>query len=82
MAITFYMMRLTNPAIGGDADAGTTQGRGAERAAMEQLQAQLQSIFKNLPHEVHLILFSQPGKNDLFSAACRFLVRAVRESDP
>ena len=54
----------------------------AERAAMEQLQAQLQTIFKNLPHEVHLILFSQPGKNDLFSAACRFLVRAVREVTP
>src|SRR5512139_2023300 len=54
----------------------------AERAAMEQLQAQLKSIFKNLPHEVPLILFSQPGKNDLFSAACRFLVRAVREVTP
>ncbi len=51
----------------------------AERAAIEQLQAQLKSIFKNLPHEVPLILFTQPGKNDLFSAASRFLVRAVRE---
>ena len=49
---------------------------------MEQLQAQLKSIFKNLPHEVPLILFTQPGKNDLFSAACRFLVRAVREVTP
>jgi thioredoxin reductase (NADPH) len=54
----------------------------AERAAMDQLQAQLQSIFKNLPHEVQLILFAQPGKNDPFSAACRFLVRAVREVTP
>lgn len=54
----------------------------AERAAMEQLQAQLKSIFKNLPHEVPLILFTQPGKNDIFSAACRFLVRAVREVTP
>ncbi len=54
----------------------------AERAAMEQLQAQLESIFRNLPHEVPLILFTQPGKNDLFSAACRFLVRAVREVTP
>ena len=54
----------------------------AERAAMEQLQAQLKSIFKNLPHEVPLILFTQPGKNDLFSAASRFLVRAVREVTP
>jgi thioredoxin reductase (NADPH) len=54
----------------------------AERAAMEQLQAQLKSIFKNLPHDVPLILFTQPGKNDLFSSACRFLVRAVREVTP
>jgi len=54
----------------------------AERAAMEQLQAQLKSIFKNLPHEVPLILFTQPGKNDLFSAAARFLIRAVREVSP
>jgi REP element-mobilizing transposase RayT len=51
----------------------------AERAAMEQLQAQLKSILKNLSHEVPLILFTQPGKNDLFSAAARFLIRAVRE---
>jgi thioredoxin reductase (NADPH) len=54
----------------------------AEREAMEQLQAQLKSIFKDLPHEVPLILFTQPGKNDLFSAACRFLVRAIREVTP
>lgn len=51
----------------------------AERAAMEQLQAQLKSIFKNLPYEVPLILFTQPGKNDLFITAARFLIRAVRE---
>ena len=51
----------------------------AERAAMEQLQAQLKSIFKNLPYEVPLILFSQPGKNDPFITAARFLIRAVRE---
>ena len=51
----------------------------AERAAMEQLQAQLKSIFKNLAHEVPLLLFTQPGKNDVFTTACRFLVRAVRE---
>lgn len=51
----------------------------AERAAMQQLQAQLKSIFKNLPYEVPLILFSQPGKNDPFITAARFLIRAVRE---
>jgi thioredoxin reductase (NADPH) len=54
----------------------------AQREAMEQLEAQLKSIFKDLPHEVPLVLFTQPGKNDLFSAAIRFLVRAVREVTP
>jgi thioredoxin reductase (NADPH) len=54
----------------------------AQREAMEQLEAQLKSIFKDLPHEVPLVLFTQTGKNDLFSDACRFLVRAVREVTP
>jgi thioredoxin reductase (NADPH) len=54
----------------------------SERAAMEQLQSQLEPLFKNLPHEVSLLLFTQPGKNDLFSSAARFLIRAVREVAP
>jgi thioredoxin reductase (NADPH) len=54
----------------------------SEVAAMEQLQAQLKPIFKNLPHEVPLLLFTRPGKNDLFSQATRFIIRAVREVSP
>ena len=54
----------------------------SEAAAMEQLQAQLKPIFKNLPHEVPLLLFTRPGKNDLFSQAARFIIRAVREVSP
>src|SRR4030042_5640843 len=54
----------------------------SETAAMEQLQAQLKPIFKNLPHEVPLLLFTRPGKNDLFSQATRFIIRAVREVSP
>jgi thioredoxin reductase (NADPH) len=51
----------------------------SERAVMEQLQAQLKPIFKNLSHELPLLLFTRPGKNDPFSQATRFIIRAVRE---
>jgi thioredoxin reductase (NADPH) len=51
----------------------------SERALMEQLQAQLRPVFKNLPHEIPLLLFTRPGKNEPFSHASRFLIRAVRE---
>jgi hypothetical protein len=54
----------------------------SERAVMEQLEAQLKPIFKDLPNEIPLLLFTQPGKNDLFSSATRFLIRAVRDVTP
>ena len=50
----------------------------SEAAVMEQLEAQLKPIFKNLPHEIPLLLFTKPGKNDPFSQATRFIIRAVR----
>jgi thioredoxin reductase (NADPH) len=54
----------------------------SERAAMEQLEAQLKPLFKDLPNEIPLLLFTQPGKNDPFSAATRFLIRAIRQVTP
>ena len=51
----------------------------SEAAVMEQLEAQLKPIFKNLTHEVPLLLLHRPGKNDPFSQATRFIIRAVRE---
>jgi thioredoxin reductase (NADPH) len=54
----------------------------SERAAREQLESQLEPLFKDFPHEVPMLLFTQPGKNDLFSSATRFLIRAVREVAP
>lgn len=54
----------------------------SERAVMEQLESQLKPIFKDLPNEIPLLLFTQPGKNDLFSSATRFLIRAVRDVTP
>ena len=54
----------------------------SEYALMEQLQAQLRPVFKNLPHEIPLLLFTRSGKNEPFSHATRFLIRAVREVCP
>jgi thioredoxin reductase (NADPH) len=54
----------------------------SERAVMEQLEAQLEPLFKDLPNEIPLFLFTQPGKNDVLSSATRFLIRAIREASP
>ena len=54
----------------------------SERAVMEQLEAQLKPLFKGLPYEIPLILFTRPGRNDILSAATRFLIHAIREVAP
>jgi thioredoxin reductase (NADPH) len=54
----------------------------SERAVMEELQTQLEPLFKDMPNEISLILFTRPGKNDIFSSATRFLIRAIREVAP
>jgi len=53
-----------------------------ERAVMDQLEAQLKPLFKNLARDIPLILFTSPGRNEPFSHATRFLIRAVREVSP
>jgi len=53
-----------------------------ERAAVQELQAQLRPRFKDLPHDVTLILLTRSGKNDLFTEATRFLIRVIREVAP
>ena len=54
----------------------------SERAVIEQLEAQLEPLFKDLPREIPLFLFTQPGKNEMLSSATRFLMRAIREVSP
>jgi len=54
----------------------------SERVVMEQLEAQLEPLFKDLPGDVPLLLFTQVGRNDVLSAAARLLIRAVREVSP
>jgi len=54
----------------------------SERSAMDQLEAQLEPLFKDLPGGVPLFLFTRPGRNDVLIAATRFLIRAIREVSP
>jgi thioredoxin reductase (NADPH) len=54
----------------------------AERAAIEELQAQLRPRLKDLPYEVPLVLLTRPGRNDLLTEAARFLIRVIREVTP
>ncbi len=53
-----------------------------QRAVLEKGQRQLISLFENMPHEVPLVLFSNPFKNEAFSEAARQLIRAFRQITP
>jgi thioredoxin reductase (NADPH) len=53
-----------------------------EQALLEQAQKQLIAVFKEMPHEIPLLLFTSPGKNEPFSHAARELVRSVRQIAP
>ena len=53
-----------------------------ERAAVQELQAQLRPRFKDLPHDIPLILLTRSGRNDVFTEATRFLIRVIREVAP
>ena len=44
-----------------------------------QVQDQVKNLFKNIPNDISLILFTSPGKNDVFSNANRQVIRAFRE---
>ena len=49
---------------------------------MDQVQTQVKNLFKNIPNDISLLLFTSPGKNDVFSNANRQIVRAFRELTP
>jgi thioredoxin reductase (NADPH) len=53
-----------------------------QKVMLEQAQAQLIEVFRKMPHEVPLILFTRRAKNDAFSDAARQLIRSVREITP
>ena len=53
-----------------------------EQEDVKELQAHLQAVFKDIPKEIPLLLFTDPGTNDVFSQAARQVIRAFREMTP
>jgi thioredoxin reductase (NADPH) len=46
---------------------------------LDQVQDQIKNLFKNIPNDISMLLFTSPGKNDVFSDANRQIIRAFRE---
>ncbi|MGD9161578.1 MAG: FAD-dependent oxidoreductase [Desulfobacteraceae bacterium] len=46
---------------------------------LDQVQDQVKTLFKNIPNDISLLLFTSPGKNDVFSDTNRQVIRAFRE---
>ncbi len=49
---------------------------------LDQVQDQVKNLFKSIPNDISLILFTSPGKNDVFSNGNRQVIRAFRELTP
>ena len=59
---------------GSSHEPGATEGP----AMNDEYIKQLQTTFKNLPNDIHLLLFTQKGKDDVFCDAARQVIRAFR----
>ena len=46
---------------------------------LDQVQDQVKNLFKNIPNDISLLLFTSPGKNDVFCDGNRKMIRAFRE---
>ena len=46
---------------------------------LDQVQDQVKNLFKNIPNDISLMLFTSPGVNDVFSDGNRQVIRAFRE---
>ncbi len=45
-------------------------------------QTQLVEVFEKMPHEIPLLFFTSPGRNDAFCEGARQLIRSIREIAP
>lgn len=62
------------------ADVENSENR--QELDLDQVQDQVKDLFKNIPNNISLLLFTSPGKNDVFSNANRQVIRAFRELTP
>ena len=53
-----------------------------KQAMLEQAQAQLAAVFKNMNYDISLFLFTSPSQNDVSSQGARQIIRAIREMTP
>jgi thioredoxin reductase (NADPH) len=51
----------------------------AQKVMLEEAQAKMIEVFRKMPHEVPLFLFTSRAQNDAFSDAARKLIRSIRE---
>jgi thioredoxin reductase (NADPH) len=58
---------------------GQGGGRGTGPQDQEAFLAHLKNTFAQLPNEIPIVMFSQPGRQDVFSDANRRVIRAFRE---
>ncbi len=56
--------------------------RDPQKVILEQAQAQMIEVFRKMPHEVPLFLFTSRSQNDAFTDAARQLIRSIREITP
>ena len=54
----------------------------SENLMQEQAKAELVAVFEKMPYEIPLILFTDPGKNEVFNQGARDLIRSARELAP
>ena len=54
----------------------------SENLMQEQAKAEFVAVFEKMPYEIPLILFTDSGKNEVFSQGARHLIRSARELAP
>jgi thioredoxin reductase (NADPH) len=58
------------------------RGESMNEIAGQEKLAQLVEVFEKMPHEIPLLLFTSPGKNDPFCEDAREFIRTIREVAP
>jgi thioredoxin reductase (NADPH) len=51
----------------------------SHRAEEERVRAQLEKLFQNMPNQIPLFLFTEPGVNEPFISGARQVIRLIRE---
>ncbi len=49
-----------------------------QKVNVDQVQDQVKNLFKNIPNNISLLLFTSPGKNDLFTNTSRKIIKAFQ----